>query len=175
MQGSPPSERTEAPAPTLLGDEGEKWTTSSSVPPEMVPLCRKSGPERTCKYEHGSIPQWLEQAPRKRRRKCSSWMNLVSLGCPVVGHLKHCCCKPQPRNSPFPDVVPALKGRRLDVEWSLDSHSTLGTRADPWGWTGNSPGGAWSWHSFSAELSAVLGIELPEQTRTHVPWLAPAH
>lgn len=77
--------------------------------------------QRQCKHEHGSVSQWLEPAAGKERRKIPagwSWNPLC------FQRLKHRCCKSQPSNSPV--IIPAHKGMGLDVEWSLDSHSTLG-------------------------------------------------
>lgn len=103
----------------------------SSVPPQVVPFCSKIVPEKMCKYEHGAVSLWLEQGPGKQRRKCSSWVNLINPGSPMVSGT-------QSLNSAIPHVS-AYKGRRQAVDSLLDSHCMLGSRVDSQGWTGNSP------------------------------------
>lgn len=90
-------------------------------------LCQR----KRASYEHGAVSLWLEQGPGKQRRKCSSWVNLVNPGSPMVSGT-------QSLNSAIAHVS-AYNGRRQAVASLLDSHCMLGSRVDSQGWTGNSP------------------------------------
>lgn len=93
-------------------------------------ILQKTGPEAMQTWAWLCVSV-VRASSRERVGNSYSW-NFGETGIPCAfRHLKHHCCTSQPSNSPVtipnsPVITPAHTGMRLDVEWSLDSHSKLG-------------------------------------------------